>query len=135
MANGEFSQLFEDCCVENVITSSSDHYAISILLSGSANRGMGAPIQQCFRFEAVWLRAEDYRGFVEKSWAEGRLDSPPLQAAWSNLRRLAGSLRSGSKLSFGHIRKNIQKLERRLRSLRSLPISDGSIEEERMIER
>lgn len=134
-ANGEFSHLFDDYCVENVNTTTSDHYALLILLSGRANRGTGAPIQQSFRFEAAWLRAEDYRGFVENAWVEGRIDSPPLQAAWSNLQRMADSLRRWSKLSFGNVRKNIQKLERRLSSLHTLHPNDNSVEEEKLIEK
>jgi endonuclease/exonuclease/phosphatase family metal-dependent hydrolase len=37
VANVEFSNLYEDCLVENVITTSSDHYAIHIALNKGKN--------------------------------------------------------------------------------------------------
>jgi hypothetical protein len=40
VANGAFSMLFEDYTVENVITTSSDHYAIMINLSKEDRRSV-----------------------------------------------------------------------------------------------
>jgi hypothetical protein len=39
VANSEFLRLFEDCGVENLITTSSDHYAIAISFFKSLRRG------------------------------------------------------------------------------------------------
>jgi hypothetical protein len=40
IANGGFSSMFEDCSVENLITTTSDHYGILISLMGSSRVGM-----------------------------------------------------------------------------------------------
>lgn len=77
------------------------------------------PVQQGFRFEAAWLRAGDYREVVESAWARGSDGSQSLQGTWRNMQQMAASLRDWSKVSFGSIRKEIQRLERKLKTLRS----------------
>ena len=87
VANSAFMELFPEFQVENVITTSSDHLAVSILLSGPGRRD--APVQQQFRFEAEWLRAPDYKEVMERAWVEGRDGTRSLQATCDNLHRLA----------------------------------------------
>jgi hypothetical protein len=65
VANGAFSALFEDCNVENIITTSSDHYAIHISLKRCQPHLAELPVQQNFKYEAAWRRAADYAGVVE----------------------------------------------------------------------
>jgi hypothetical protein len=48
---------------------------------------------------------------------------------------MAASLRDWSKVSFGSIRKEIQRLERKLKTLRSSGLEESVIQEERMVER
>jgi hypothetical protein len=64
-ANGDFSQLFDDYVVENIITMSSDHYAVQVTLARDTP-DRSSPIQRGFRFEAMWLRAPDYREAMER---------------------------------------------------------------------
>ena len=135
MANGEFSCLFEDCYVENIITTTSDHYAISIYLSSHSGAVECPLVQQGFRFEAMWLRAPDYKEVMEQAWVEGNNGTRSLQSTWTNLNQLAGSLGRWSKVSFGSVRKEIQKLERRIKSLRLAHVTDAVIKEERAVER
>jgi hypothetical protein len=78
VANGDFSSMFEDCSVENIITTSSDHYAILISLMRGSRTEERWPVQHGFRFEAMWLRAPDYKDMLEKTWAEGRADATSL---------------------------------------------------------
>lgn len=92
------------------------------------------PVQQGFKYEAMWLRAAHYKDTLEKAWAAGRNDSLSLQSTWINLNRVASCLRTWSKESFGCILKQINKMERRLRTIRSSPISADSLAEERKIE-
>ena len=100
VANIEFSTIFEDFLVENVITTTSDHHAVHIALNKGKipyDRGKTSndhcPVQQGFKFEAMWLRAPDYREVLEKAWAEGRGNLPlSLQSTWSNLNRVAAYL-------------------------------------------
>lgn len=93
------------------------------------------PVQQGFRFEAAWLRAGDYREVVESAWARGSDGSQSLQGTWRNMQQMAASLRDWSKVSFGSIRKEIQRLERKLKTLRSSGLEERVIQEERMAER
>jgi hypothetical protein len=68
VANGDFTSRFDDCNVENIITTASDHLAILIHLSALNHRDFMTPVQQGFPFEAAWLRALDYREVLEKAW-------------------------------------------------------------------
>ena len=75
VANVKFSNLYEYCLVENVITTTSDHYDVHIALNNGKipyDRGKTSydsrHVHQGFKFEAMWLRAPDYREFLEKAW-------------------------------------------------------------------
>lgn len=92
MANGAFTSLFDACGVENLIATSSDHYPVLVLLDYSSQQDRLPPVQQGFRFEAMWLRADDYRETLERAWSDGRDGGPSLQSTWSNLKHVAGSL-------------------------------------------
>jgi hypothetical protein len=74
---------------------------------------------QNFRYEAVWNRDPDYMETVERLWLDGFAGPKNLQTTWENLNKLAGSLHMWSKKTFGSIRSEIKKLERRLVQLRS----------------
>jgi hypothetical protein len=113
VANGDFSHMFQDCCVENLITTSSDHYAILISLMGQSEVDIQQPVQLGFKFEAMWLHAPDYKETIEKSWVEGSSGSRSLQDTWSTLGRVATSLKDWSRATFGSVRKKIRQLEGR----------------------
>lgn len=91
------------------------------------------PVQRGFKFEAMWLRAVDYREILEQAWAASRDGNLSLHSTWSNLNHVAGSLRTWSKESFGCDCKQIGKLEHRLMSIRASHVSANSLEEERVI--
>lgn len=118
----------------HVINTSSDHYAILIELAGQPTQRAQRPVQQGFKYEAMWLRAADYKEHLERSWSEGRSGDLSLQATWDNLHRVAGALKSWSRDTFGSIQRQINRLERRLKSIRSAPVTDTSLAEERSIE-
>jgi hypothetical protein len=59
--------MFEGYQVENIVTTSSDHMAISITLMGLDDLPCPRPVQPLFRFEAAWLRALNYQEVVEKA--------------------------------------------------------------------
>ena len=56
MVNSAFTDCFDGCYVENIVATSSDHYAIRIGLSLSVQEDVRRPVQQGFKFEAMWLR-------------------------------------------------------------------------------
>lgn len=68
--------MHQDCYVEHVITTS--YYAILVGLAlRMAVRGH-IPVQQGFKYEAMWLRAADYKEHLQGAWAErgGRVTCP-----------------------------------------------------------
>ncbi|KAI5012080.1 hypothetical protein ZWY2020_024214 [Hordeum vulgare] len=79
VANVAFSDLFGDCSVENVITSSSYHYAIHITLTKNLPGRDGPPDQTGFCYEAAWRRAEDYSAVVETGWARNSIGTNRIQ--------------------------------------------------------
>jgi hypothetical protein len=118
VTNGDFMALFDDCNVENLITTTSDHLAIFINLSKLNDITQRAPVQHGFHFEAAWLRAPDYKEVLEKVWIEKAGGDKSLQSTLSTLHQVAGSLQDWSREAFGAIRRKIQKIERRLKYLR-----------------
>ena len=128
-------ELFADCQVENVITYSSDHYAVLVSIGNGFKCNEAKPFSQTFRYEAMWARAADYMEVVEKSWKEGSEGPRNIQSVWSNLKKMAGSLQKWSMSTFGSVRKEIKKLERWLAILRSSCTTMVYSEEERSIER
>jgi hypothetical protein len=71
VANGEFNTLFDDANVENIITTTTDHFAILVRLQSFGRPDSRKPVQSGFHFEAAWLRAPDYRDMMEKSLGRG----------------------------------------------------------------
>jgi hypothetical protein len=118
VGNGDFTARFDDCSVENIITTTSDHLAIPINLSMLNRRDRATPVQHGFRFEAAWLRAPDYKEVLEKAWTEnsdGDVSSGLLGLCSI---RLLARFSSWSREAFGSIRKKIRKMEQKLHLLR-----------------
>jgi hypothetical protein len=83
----------------------------------------------------MWARASNYVEVVQKSWVQG-FDGPiNIQSVWSNLGKMLGSVQQWSFKTFGLVRKEIKKLEKRLVTLRSSGTTSVYSEEERSIER
>lgn len=92
VANGNFTQLFDDIQVENIITTSSDHFAVHLHISKHVQRRQSESSIRNFRYEAAWCRAPDYLETVEKSWADGSMGPKSLQTTWANMTKMANSL-------------------------------------------
>jgi hypothetical protein len=67
VANGSFMAEYDDCTVENLITTTSDHLAILVKLQSFAAQADRQPVKSGFRYEAAWLRASDYRETMERA--------------------------------------------------------------------
>jgi hypothetical protein len=98
VCNSLFATRFDKCQVENVITTSSDHYAVIIDFEAVRDLSPNFPVRQPFRYEAMWRRAEDYRPTVEQAWKNAVGGPNPLQAACSS------SLQKWSRQTFGAVR-------------------------------
>ena len=68
---GKFNQLFDECHVENVITYSSDHYAILMSINKKTWHSENNYFKIGFKYEAMWATAPDYNEVVEKNWNDG----------------------------------------------------------------
>jgi hypothetical protein len=134
VSNGHFSQVFQNCSVENLITTSSDHYAILVSLKGSSRVTMQHLVQQGFRFEAMWLRAPDYHDVMEKVWADGSDGSGSLQSTSAKLGHVATSLKDWNRATFWSVRKKIRQLEGKLWDIRECLLTEESVIREKEVE-
>jgi hypothetical protein len=119
VVNGAFTQMYNDCQV-NVITTTSDHYAIFISLNNHQDDIVSRPVQMSFKYEAAWLRSPDYVQVMEQARKEAP-NGATLQATWATFHWVAASLAQWGKDTFGSVWKKIHKLERRLTNLRLAP--------------
>jgi hypothetical protein len=78
-------------------------------------------LQVAFRYEAAWIRAPDYRETLEKAWEAASDGTHSLQATCRSLYHVASSLKVWSKDCFGSVRLEINKLEKRLKTIRLQP--------------
>jgi hypothetical protein len=118
----------------DVNLTSFDHYAIHILLEKNRPHLDGPPVQLGICYEAAWRQAEDYSAVVEDGWAGNSVGPNPLHLAWSSLNQLAGKLKDWSKVSFGSVRREINKMERALSNLRRSAVSHSNLAEEKRVE-
>ena len=135
VANGDFMQIFDDCTVENIITTTSDHYAILVTIARRDEKVRNEPIQQSFKFEAAWMRASDYDHMIEEYWKVHKGGITSIDNTWSALNKLSCSLQEWSRVSFGSVKKEIRKLEKRLTSIRRNNIVSNNSDEERDIKK
>ncbi|KAK1661452.1 hypothetical protein QYE76_049611 [Lolium multiflorum] len=101
VANGAFTAMFDDCRVENVITSTSDHVALVISMGSFANPATRPPVQFGFRFEAAWLRSPEYKEVLEIAWSESYRGPMGPENTWASLHSVARSLKKWGKETFG----------------------------------
>jgi hypothetical protein len=135
VVNGECQELFNDCTVENIVTTTSDHYAILIRLQSFGVPSNNRPVQTGFHYEAAWLRAPDYHETVKKAWEVAGDGPRSLQSTWSCLHQVASSLQTWSRESFGSVRGEIKKLERKLRTIRLQPMNQSNNQVAAAVER
>jgi hypothetical protein len=121
VANGAFSAVFDDCSVENIITTTSDHYAVLVRLQCFGESVNHRPVQSGFKYEAAWLRAPDYCQTMEQAWSAAEEGPGSLHSTWARLHSVADSLQEWSRVSFGSVRGEIKKLERQLKNIRLSP--------------
>jgi hypothetical protein len=92
VVNGAFLAVFDDCSVENIITTTSDHYAVLVRLQRfgeSVNRRL---VQSGFKYEAAWLCAPDYCQTMEQAWSEAAEGPGSLHSTWAWLHSVEDSL-------------------------------------------
>jgi hypothetical protein len=118
VANEAFCTLFDDVNVENIITTTTDHFAVLIRLQSFGQNSRQIPVQSGFRFEAAWLRAPDYREMLENAWRSSCDGAATLRSTWDSLHSVASSLQKWNREVFGSVRKEISKLGYKLKNIR-----------------
>jgi hypothetical protein len=93
VANGDFMQMFDGCSVENLITTSSDHYAVQIKLERGVIGNRSHVMSHSFKYEAMWRRAPDYKEVLERAWSAGSEGPSSLRSTWMNINRMASTLK------------------------------------------
>jgi hypothetical protein len=93
--------------MENIITTSSDHYAILVTLGKDLRRQGNQPMSHGFHYEAMWRKAPDYTEVMEAAWLAGRESTPSLGSTWANLKWMAPTLKDWSRATFGSVHKQI----------------------------
>jgi hypothetical protein len=115
---------------ENIITSSSDHFAVQLSICKDARRRPSGSRGQNFKYEAAWCRAPDYLETVEKSWKTVLHGPKSLQATWTKLTKMSETLSA-----FWVTQQGDLKLEKRLLRLRNDNATRTYSQEEKDIER
>lgn len=93
MANGDFLQAFDGCIVENIITTSSDHYAVLIKIARGGDLNARQPLQDSFKFEVAWMRAPDYDVMVEEGWKAHSGGPASISNTWKAIKVLSSTLK------------------------------------------
>jgi hypothetical protein len=112
VANEEFASTFGECHMENLITTSSDHYAIWLRFDSASDKQYNTPVQHGFRYEAAWRRAESYSEKVEQLWRARSSWPASLHSTWTALKHTAVSLQMWSRDTFLNVARKIRRLEK-----------------------
>lgn len=82
----------------------------------------------------MWRRADGYIDVVESAWCRNGEGPNPIHSTWANLKSLSISLKEWSHETFGSVRGQIQKLEKKLWYLRNSRVCEAIITEEKLVE-
>lgn len=133
VVNVDFIAKFSAASVQNIITTSYDHYVILVSLSGMERPPRSVAMEQLFH-EAAWACAPDCNNMVESAWTDVFDGSRTLKSTWDSLSRLVGRMREWSHTSFGSIQNGLNKLEKMLQHLRRVDPSGDITQEEKFID-
>nr|POE54766.1 hypothetical protein CFP56_46064 [Quercus suber] len=108
LATMTWKSLFQNTVVQHVPTFASDHSMLIVNLP-SIRRRQPKP-QHPFRFEAMWLRDPHCAEVVQEAWMEGlyKTEGTPITNC---LNSCQACLTSWNKLEFGHVSRQIARLE------------------------
>ena len=114
LATAAWKSKFPGVSVQHLSMSTSDHSMIAVHLPPSKTRLKRSRPPFCF--EAMWLRDPRCAKIVEEAWMEGLYN--PYGAPISNcLESCRARLSAWNKTEFGHVGRQIARLEKELQSL------------------
>nr|POF16853.1 hypothetical protein CFP56_17421 [Quercus suber] len=118
LATAAWKSQFPGASVQHLPMSTSDHSMIAVHLPTLKSRHKRH--QPPFRFEAMWLRDSRCAEVVEEAWMEG-LYKPDGAQITNCLDSCRAHLSAWNKLEFGHVKRQIERLEKSLHHLEQHP--------------
>lgn len=115
MANQGWCNLYQDICVQHIMSSRSDHLPI-ILRSKKFEQKINP--KRWPKYEYMWEREESLLNEVADTWSKCK-KATDLADIKNNLQTTMDSLRTWSKAKFGGVDREITKLKKRLERLYS----------------
>ena len=118
LATIAWKSLFQNTVVQHVPTSASDHFMLIVNLPSIRHRQPKS--QPPFRFEAMWLRDPRCAKVIQEAWMEGlyKPECTPITNCHDNCK---AHLTSWNKMEFGHVGRQIARLEQELQALDHQP--------------
>ena len=117
LANKPWMARFATASLEHLMAAMLDHSPLLLDLG----RGKRNLHEHTFRYEAMWEKHEELKGFVQAEWAvHGTCNN--IQDLHDKLQRVSAGLTKWSKQSFGSVRKEIKDLKKRLDEVRGDPL-------------
>ncbi|XP_075633826.1 uncharacterized protein LOC142606345 [Castanea sativa] len=114
LATAGWCSLFPGTTVHHIPMSTSDHSLLSIRFRPPIARPR--PLGQLFHFEVMWLRDPCCAEVVQEAWQDG-LFKPDDAQIMNCLDSCRERLTTWNKLEFGHVGRQISKLEKKLQCL------------------
>lgn len=107
------------------------HHPIIINLDGSQSAAVGTNKERCFKFEARWLKEDDYEPLVKKAWEEAF--QPGATGVKEGLEGVAGVLKDWSHNVLGDLEKQIKRLKKKLDVCRRALINKEVVHKEQVL--
>ncbi|XP_021805547.1 uncharacterized protein LOC110749696, partial [Prunus avium] len=111
VCNTQWRQTFADAFVQHLPRTKSDHCPIKISLK---SRMVSCPNSRPFRFEAMWLKHEQFQNFVIPKWEQGA--GSALHKSWD----LVEPLKQWNVAVFRHLKQRKVKLLARLNGIQKV---------------
>ncbi|KAF9625384.1 hypothetical protein IFM89_022176 [Coptis chinensis] len=118
IANVEWQDVFPMASISHIATSSSDHVALVLHMTGVADSG-----PKPFRFHDMWSKDVSCEGVIENCWSHPSLGSPSFILN-SKFKLLRTFLWTWNREVFGNNFTHIKESEMKLTSLLSEPVTD-----------
>ncbi|CAM8886272.1 unnamed protein product [Rhodiola kirilowii] len=121
--NVEWKSLFDIYEVSHLITATSDHLPLLV----NFQKRVRCERKKLFRFEPMWLRHCEFRGFLNQCWKRRELSNQDLS---TKLKECGRDLTEWNSVVFGKVQKRIMDIKRQIGLLLAEVRTDGVIERE-----
>ncbi|CAM8965988.1 unnamed protein product [Rhodiola kirilowii] len=127
-SNVQWKTMFDRYEVSHLITASSDHLPLLV----DFRKKINCARYNLFRFEPMWLRHDEFRGFLEQCWGRRDRDYQDLSL---KLKGCGRELATWNRVVFGKVQKRIADLKDQIELQKSRFRTDEVIERETKLQR